>query len=216
MNKKCMVYRYIAEHALVDKKAKFNVRGIASELGMAPDTASNAVAPLKRIGAIDMQRRYFTLNSMEKLLSVWAVARNFAKDIIYKTYVNGLSVTEMENMLPSGIAYTNYSGYSKLFGNDVSTYSEVYAYAVDEAAKEIMKRFPERALTSGSGYYNLIILKPDYVLERRIIEKRLEHSAVSLPQLYVDLWNAKEWYAYEFLKRVKEKIDDKYAKAILE
>ncbi|MEM3208948.1 MAG: hypothetical protein QXE33_03445 [Candidatus Micrarchaeaceae archaeon] len=216
MNKKGMVYRFIAEHALKDKKVRLNVRGIARELEMAPDTVSNAVAPLKRIGAIDMQRRYFTLTSLDKLLSVWSVSRNFEKDIAYETYLSKLSVKEIEDMLPSGIAYTCYSGYVKLFGNDVSAYSEVYAYAPEPSLKEIKTRFPESVLTKGSGYYNLIILKPDYVLSKMILEKRLEHSSVGLPQLYVDLWNAKEWYAYDFLKHLKERIDDKYAKAILE
>jgi hypothetical protein len=126
------------------------------------------------------------------------------------------STAEIEDMLPSGIAYTNYSGYTKLFGNAVSTYSEVYAYATEQAVEEIKKRFPKNLLSEGSDYGNLIILRPDYVLSKRIMGKALQGSTVSMPQLYVDLWNAKEWYAYEFLKRLKEKIDDKYAKAILE
>jgi DNA-binding transcriptional regulator YhcF (GntR family) len=216
MNKKCLAYRYIAEHALADKKMKFTVRGIASDLSVAPDTISNAAAPLKRTGAIDMQRRYFTLINFEKLLAIWAVARNFDRDIEYKTYVARRSTAEIEDMLPSGIAYTNYSGYTKLFGNAVSTYSEVYAYATEQAVEEIKKRFPKNLLSKGSDYGNLIILRPDYVLSKRIMGKALQGSAVSMPQLYVDLWNAKEWYAYEFLRRLKEKIDDKYAKAILE
>ncbi len=216
MNKKCLAYRYIAEHALADKKMKLTVRGIASDLSIAPDTVSNAVAPLKRTGAIDMQRRYFTLINFDKLLAIWAVARNFGKDIEYKTYVAGRSPTEIEGMLPSGIAYTNYSGYTKLFGNAVSTYSEVYAYATEQAVEEIRKRFPKNFLSKGSEYCNLIILKSDYVMSKRIMGKTLQKSAVSMPQLYVDLWNAKEWYAYEFLKRLKEKMDDKYDKAILE
>ena len=216
MNKKCLAYRYIAEHALTDKKAKFTVRGIAGDLSIAPDTVSNAMAPLKRTGAIDMQRRYFTLTSLDKLLAIWAVARNLNKDVAYKTYVAGRSTAEIEDMLPSGIAYTNYSGYTKLFDDAVSTYSEVYAYATEQSIDEIKKRFPKNSLSRGSDYSNLIILEPDYVLSKKIIGKTLQRSAVSLPQLYVDLWNTKEWYAYEFLKRLKEKIDEKYGKAILE
>jgi len=216
MNKKGVVYRYIAEEALKDRKKKFNVRGIAREMHIAPDTVSNAVAPLKRIGAVEMHRRYFTLNDLDKLLAVWAVSRELYKDVIYKTYVKVQGAEEIEGKMPSGIAYTNYSGYVKLFGNDASSYSEVYVYATAISINEIKKRFPQSTLTEKSDYCNLIVLNPDYILAEKIEDGSLEHSSVSMPQLYVDLWNTKEWYAYEFLKRLKPRIDEKYASAVLE
>ena len=67
-----------------------------------------------------------------------------------------------------------------------------------------------------SDYTNLVVMKPDGELARRIDSHSLSHSSVSLPQLYVDLWNSNTWYAYEFLKKLEKRIDDIYAKAVLE
>jgi len=46
-------------------------------------------------------------------------------------------------------------------------------------------------------------VNPDYILAEKIENGLLEHSSVSMPQLYVDLWNTKEWYAYEFFEEAQ-------------
>jgi hypothetical protein len=60
------------------------------------------------------------------------------------------------------------------------------------------------------------VLKPDRLLGEQIKRHKLERSSVSLPQLYADLWNTNTWYAHDFLDKLEKRIDDTYAKAILE
>jgi biotin operon repressor len=216
MRKIEIVYRYLIERILADKKTKFVGREIARELGISPNTISNAIAPLKRSGAADVHKRYFEVTNLEKTLAYWAVNRQLEKDIVYKTYVAVKNVDEIEKRMPSEIAYTCCSGYKNIFGNDVSDYGKVYVYAAESALIEIKRRFPERRLSAKVEGSNLFVLSPDSILESMILSGKLEHSSVQLSQLYVDLWNTSEWYSYEFLKRLGKKIDDKYGEIILE
>ncbi|MGD0729342.1 MAG: hypothetical protein ABR981_04675 [Candidatus Micrarchaeaceae archaeon] len=216
MKKIELVYRDILQTALSNKKSKFVVREIAKELGISPNTVSFAIMPLKRSGAVKMYLRHFDIINFDKLLAFWAVNRNMDKDIIYRTYVPVKNAEQIEKKMPNEIAYTCCSGYKNLFGNDVSDYSGVYVYAAEDSLMEIKKRFPERKLSERANDYNLFVLKPDKILEEKINSHKLEHDTVSIPQLYVDLWNTTEWYSYEFLKRLKKRINDTYGKAILE
>jgi len=217
MNKTNMVYRHVAEKALANRKARLVVRGVAKELGISPDTVSNAIAPLKRIGAVSMYSRHFEVVAFKKLLVFWAVNRRFERDIAYSTYVPIKSAEELENYMPDEIAFTNFSGYCKNFTNNAADYGEVYVYAGEGSMAEIKKRFPKSTDSPRGGRYNnLTVLRPDRVLEEKIENHTITNSSVSLPQLYADLWNNGSWMAYEFIKRLEEKIDGLYEKAILE
>jgi predicted DNA-binding transcriptional regulator len=217
MNKTNIVYRHVAEKVLANRKARLVVRGIAKELGISPDTVSNAIAPLRRIGAVSMYSRHFEVVAFKKLLVYWAVNRKFERDIVYATYVPIKGIEEIENYMPDEIAFTNFSGYCKNFPNDAADYGEVHVYAGEDSTSEIKRRFPKNTNAPRSGAYNnLIILKPDGVLEEKIEKHTIVNSSVSLPQLYVDLWNNSSWMAYEFIKKLEEKIDGIYEKAILE
>lgn len=217
-----MVYRYISDAFVSEGKRKFVGREIASNLGMSPNTVNLAVKQLSKIGCAMLYKRHFEISNFDKLLIYWAVNRKFEKDIVYRTYVEAKGHDEIERHMPEGIVLTNYSAYVKLFGNDASDYSEVYVYANDSAFKAIKERFPPQQFSQRSDYHNLIVLKPDYVMEKEIMERLnvtaapspisapyampsplLRKGTVSLAQLYVDLWNAKEWYSNEFLKRLK-------------
>lgn len=214
MKKIQTVYRHLAEEVLKDRKRHFVMRDVARTLRISPNTVSIAAGSLGRIGAITRYEGYFSVTNFEKLLGFWAVERNLDKDIIYKTYVEEAE-SEIEKRMPAEVAFTCYSAYVALFGNDVSEYSGVYVYATEKGLDEIKKRFPERRLSERSDYTNLTVLKPDVVLEERINNGSLEKASVSLPQIYVDLWNNKDWYAYEFLKKLKHRVDGLYAKAVL-
>ncbi len=216
MNKSGIIYRHIADQLMVNRKEHFTERGIARTLGISPNTVSYAIAPLKKIGAVQLYRTYFEITAFKKLLLFWAVNRKFERDIVYSTYIEVGNAGEIENHLPNEIAYTSFSGYTKLFGNDAAAYGEVYAYAAEKSLAEILLRFGKPKERSGSMYKNLVILKPDIVLEKKIVERALQRSTVSLPQLYVDLWNNNTWYANTFMTKLEKRIDDIYAKAILE
>ena len=214
MNKAGVVYRYVAEKLLENRKARFVEREMARQLGMSPDTVSSSIKPLKRIGIATVYRTYFEVHNLSKLLLFWAVNRKLDRDVIYRTYVQARDIKEIEDRLPGEIAYTEFSAYVKLFGNDAAGYSEVYAYATEHACIEIGRRF--KAIEMPNDRYNLILLKPDNVLGGKIMKNELLHSSVSIPQMYVDLWNNNTWYAAEFLKKLEKRISDKYAKAVLE
>ncbi len=216
MKKTEYVYRYLAEQILLDRKSKFVERELAKLFVVSPNTVSLALAPLKRSGAVDMHLRNFEITNLEKLLQFWAVNRRPDKDIVYKSYIEVKNIVDIEKRMPNQIAFTNCSGYVNIFGNDVSDYGTVYVYAAENALKEIKIRFPEKALSNRVKSYNLFVLKPDEILEERIKKHNLDHSSVSIPQLYVDLWNSSEWYSYEFLKKLKKRISEMYGRAILE
>lgn len=216
MKKSGMVYRYIAERVLADRKAKLVVREIARELGISPNTVSLAIAPLQRSGAAAMYLRHFEVTDLSKLLSFWAVTRKLSRDVIYSTYVEMKAASEVEERMPDGIAYTCCSGYTAMFGNDVSDYSSVYVYAPEYQAREIMGRFPAMEMSKRAAGHNLFVLKPDPALKIAITEGGLAHSTAPLTQLYVDLWGSGEWYSYEFMIRLRKRIGDMYGKAILE
>lgn len=214
MKKNQMVYRYISQQALKNKKAHIILRQVAKELNISPNTVSLALMPLVRVGALTKYMGHFEVTNINKLLNFWAVYRNFDKDIVYSTYAN-LGFAEIERRMPEGIAYTCYSGYVALFGNDASDYDKVYVYATKSALNEIKRRFPQIALSKRSNYKNIVVLAADPILEKMIENHQLKKSAALITQIYVDLWNNKDWFAYEFLKKLKKRIDDIYAKAIL-
>lgn len=210
-----MVYRYFAEGVLNDRKRHFTLRGIARELALSPNTVSLAAMQLAKVGAVTKYNGYFGVTSLEKLLVFWSVVRNLDHDIKYRTY-SSLGIAEIEKRMPAEVAYTCYSGYVALFGNDVSDYDKIYVYATESGLKEVMRRFPEMELQGKPGYSNILVLKADPVMEIMIEEHTLRKAAAPLTQIYVDLWNNKDWFAYEFLKKLRQRIEDKYAKAILQ
>ena len=214
MKKNQVIYRFIAQATLQNKKTKFVMRDIARTLKISPNTVSLTVKSLVNIGAVTQYGNYFSISDFNKLIDFWAVKRDISKDIIYQTYAD-IEESEIEKMMPSEVAFTCYSAYVLLFGNDASDYSGVYVYASDKGLKEIKMRFPEKKLSERSKYFNITVLKPDQLLSNMIDNGATIKSSVSVPQLYVDLWNTKDWYAYEFLKKLKIKIDDMYAKAVL-
>ncbi len=216
MNKNGVVYRDVVETLLKNRKSGFVERELARKLGLSPDTVSRAMQPLKQAGIAVVYRRHFEIINFDKLLAYWAVERKFDRDIVYSTLADVRSMGEIEDRMPSGIAFTCFSAYVHAFGSPPADYGHVYVYAQESVLDEIMRRFPKRDISALAKKHNLFVLKPDRVLERMISEGELAHSSVPISQLYVDLWNVSSWNAYEFLKRVKEKIDDAYAKAILE
>ncbi len=216
MKKNGVVYRDIVETLLKNRKSRFIERELARRLGLSPDTVSRAVQPLKKAGIAAMYRRHFEIINFEKLLAYWAVGRKFDRDIVYSTLAEVMSIGEIEDRMPSGIAFTCFSAYVHMFGSAPADYGHVYVYAQESALHEIMRRFPKMDVSALAKKHNLFVLRPDHVLGRMISDGELAHSSVPISQLYVDLWNIGSWNAYEFLKRVKEKIDDAYAKAILE
>lgn len=191
MFKKEVIWREILFQAIEKKKNKFTQKELAAKFKFSLSTVFNALKIPRQVGGVEVKGRFFTILSIEKLLSIWATHRNLKKEIIYKTKVD-LPILKIEGEMPKSIIYTAYSAFRLKFNQAPADYDKVYIYTKD--LKEIKKRFPFK-----KGRENLIVLQLDKFLSKY-------GSIAPLGQIYVDLWNLKDWYAHDFLKELKKKI----------
>lgn len=190
MLKKEIIWREILFQAIEKNKRQFTQKDLAAKFGFSLSTVFNALKIPRAIGAVDVRGRFFTIVDMEKFLTTWATFRKLEKDIVYKTHVD-LSPVKIEGEMPKSVIYTAYSAYRLKFKEVPADYDKVYVYGKD--LTQIKKRFPKK-----KGYENLIILNPDKFLKKY-------GSITPLSQVYVDLWNLKDWYARDFLNELKKK-----------
>ena len=155
-------------------------------------TVNNALKPLEEIGAITKRQRGFEVVDIKKMLIYWASVRRLSKDILYKTNSN-MKIMKIESSLPYGCIFTAFSAYRILYNDAPADYSEVYVYTDKKTIDEIKRRFPEN-----NGPENLIVLEKD---------RFLNGKTTSLPQIYADLWNIKEWYAKDFINALGKRLN---------
>ena len=195
MQKSEIVYREILDNAFEYKTFKFTQLALAQKFNISLSTVNNALKPLLDIGAIEKQTRSFTAINVKKILYYWATMRKFNRDIIYSTFVSE-SILEREKRVPNDCTFTCFSAFKFIYKDLPSDYSEVYFYSSEKQLDEIKKRF----LENKSAPPNVIVLKVDEITH----EKR--RSVVSKAQLFVDLWNLKQWQASEFLNKLEEEL----------
>lgn len=191
MKKTGIIYQKILFDAIENKRFRFTQLELSKNLNISLSTVNNALKPLDKIGGISIEKRYFKITDVEKILLFWATKRNLDKDIIYQTNVN-LPISDIEKNLPSKIIYTAYSAYKFRFNDVPADYSEVIVYTNN--LDEIKSRFPLK-----KGHPNLIILK-----KNKEMDKLAKNNIAPLAQIYVDLWNLGTWYAKEFLKAIED------------
>lgn len=190
MLKKEIIWREILFQAIEKKKKQFTQKDLAAKFGFSLSTVFHALKIPRSTGAIDVRGRFFSVIDIEKFLAIWATFRKLEKEIVYKTHVDLPSI-KIEGEMPNSVIYTAYSAYRLKFKEAPADYDKVYVYVKD--LSQIKKRFPKK-----KGYENLIVFKPDKFL-------RKYGSIPPLAQIYVDLWNLKEWYAHDFLNELKKK-----------
>lgn len=183
------VYREILHQAekggnIVTQKA------ISDKLNLSLSNVSNALAPLRRMGAINVKKMCFHVINQRKIIYHWASIRNLKKDIAYSTRADK-SVVEIEKSMPDSVIFTAYSAYRLRYKDAPADYSEVYVYSDD--LEEIKKRFPESKNTP-----NIFVLKKDKSIDKY-------GKIATNANIFVDLWNLPEWYAQEFLKSMEGK-----------
>ena len=161
---------------------------LAAALNVSLSIVNLALKPLRRMNAVKIKQRSFDIIDKRKILYYWASTRNIEKDIIYKTRVEK-PVRKIESEMPPDIIYAAYSAYKFKFKDVPADYSEVYIYS--DNIKEIEKRFPKNNKTP-----NLFILKKDRNMKR-----------ITIANVFIDLWNLKEWYAKDFLTAMEAKIN---------
>lgn len=171
------------------KKAKFTQLELSTTLKASLSTINNALQPLRRMNAIKVNIRNFEIINAKKILFYWASIRNLEKDVIYKTRVDE-QVSEIEKEMPATIVFAAYTAYKFKFKDVPADYSEVYVYCADDNLKEIIKRFSQK-----NNNPNLFVLRKDF-----------KNKEMPVAQIFVDLWNVKEWYASDFIKALEKYI----------
>jgi len=195
LKKKGIIYREILSKALEEKTFSFTQLWLSKKFGFSLSTVSNAINPLEEIGAIQKKQRSFVLVDMKKALLFWASERSLRRDIVYATR-SEMPVMKIEGSMPSGVVFTAYSAYRMLYNEAPADYSEVYVYADKKTAEEIEKRFPKR-----KGPENVFVLEGDRFLLQR------KNPLAPLPQIFVDVWNLREWYASDFANAIMRRMN---------
>ncbi|MBI4149014.1 winged helix-turn-helix domain-containing protein [Candidatus Woesearchaeota archaeon] len=192
MKKSEQVIREMLFQCMEQKNRRLTQRELSAKIGTSLSNVHHALQPLAKMGAITINRRSFIMVSPRKILLYWASMRNLQKDIAYATRVDE-SVSAMEKRMPGDAIFTAYSGYKLKFKDMPADYSEVYVYAEDIA--EIKRRW------KGDGNRpNLFVLRKDKNMERY-------GKTATVANLFVDLWNLREWYAKDFLRALEAKLN---------
>lgn len=189
-----LIYREILYRSIEEKKFNFTQSELSKKLNISLSMVNSAVKKLEFIGAIKIKQRGFNVIDVKKILYLWASIRDLPKDFIFK--IRGEApVREIERAMPN-VFFTAYTAYKFLFNNVPADYSEIYAYASSEELEIIKKRLLMFKTTEKNP--NLFILKKDNLIKN--------YKKIPLAQLFVDLWNLKEWYAKEFVTALEKKL----------
>ncbi|MFH1221930.1 MAG: hypothetical protein V1492_02495 [Candidatus Micrarchaeota archaeon] len=192
IKKKEVVYRAILAAALEKKQLSFTQLELSKKFKFSLSTVNNALKPLEAIGAIEKKPRSFAVVDIRKMLSFWSSERRLQRDIIYSTRIDK-PVQKIEGEMPAAVVFTAYSGYRLLFNEAPADYGEVYVYADAATLDELKERFPKK-----QGPPNLFVLEKDDYMPAAPFAPQ--------PQIYVDLWNLKEWYARDFLDAFERRL----------
>ncbi|OGD89031.1 hypothetical protein A3D81_00165 [Candidatus Curtissbacteria bacterium RIFCSPHIGHO2_02_FULL_40_17] len=203
MKKIEIIWRELLYQALEKKNRSFTQKEIAAKFGFSTSTVFQALKIPRKMGAVRVTGRFFILEDCEKLLYHWASVRSIEKDIIFTGNVK-LAVLDIESRMPPEVVFGGFTAAREILGGVApADYDTVYIYAT--GLEEIKKRFELGkdlpALQARQGRANLTILKADKFLASY-------GQITTLGQTFVDIWNLPIWYAKEFTKSLKEKIDE--------
>ncbi len=190
MKKSELVYRELLQGAIEKKRYRFTQLDMAKSLKISLSTVNSALKPMRKMGAVRVKRRSLEVVNLRKILYYWASARNIGRDVIYRTRAD-LAVSEIEKQMPPEIVFGAYSAYKFRFDDVPADYSEVYVYCSDDALKDVARRFPQSKNTNPNVF----------VLRKEFADKEMPAA-----QVFVDLWNLKEWYSKEFVNALEEKL----------
>ncbi|MBI2576905.1 hypothetical protein HYV84_06835 [Candidatus Woesearchaeota archaeon] len=193
MKKLELVYRHLLYGAMEKKNRELTISSLAKTLSLSLSTVHLALKPLVRMNAISMKLRGFTVIDLKKILYYWASVRNIEKDIVYATRVEE-PVTEIEKQMPDDVVFTAFSGYKFKFKDVPADYSEVYVYGGESVQKRWKKEMAGGNRSSGGTKNNPNV----FVLQKDELVGSYGKTA-TIAQLFVDLWNLRQWYAKDFL-----------------
>ena len=192
MKKIEIIWRELLFEVIEKGNRNFTQKDIAAKFGFSTSTVFQALKTPRKMGAVRVSGRNFTLEDPEKLLYHWASVRDIEKDVIFKGRVDS-SIFEVEGAMPPEIVFGGYTAARNILEVSPADYDKVFVYTKEVSG--IKDRFN---FTKGNP--NLFILKADEFIEKY-------GQVTTLAQTFVDLWNMSEWYAKEFSRSLKEKID---------
>lgn len=179
---------------LEKRQTHFQQQQLAKKLDLSLSTVNHALKNLRQMGAVQIGGRGGQVIDYEKILMHWANYRRLSQDIVWRRKLSG-SVLEIEGLLPPGSILGAYSAVRHWFREAPADYNTVYVY--HPQPQSVVRRF---AGQSGRET-ELVCLKPAPKIPLRKETTTLAHT-------FVDLWNLSDWMAKDFIKRVKEEIDD--------
>lgn len=185
------IWRELLVRTLENRNPVFGQQELAAKLGLSSSTVNLALGPLRKLGAVRVGKRNSEVVDYEKVLYHWANHRQLEKDVYKKLRVN-LPIMEIEGRLPDGTVPTGYTAVREKYGEPPADYDKVYCYHSNP--ETIETRFSQDII---SGSPNLFILQADPLLK-----------SLSLSQIFVDLWNMHDWYAKDFCRYLKIKLDE--------
>lgn len=195
MLKKEVIWREILFQKRQNNKIQFTQKELAEKFGFSLSTVFNALQTLRDSHIVKVTGRFFILADYKKLLYLWASDRNLEKEIYIKGFTTK-NIREMEGVMPPEATFALYSGYKSFYRQAPADYDHLYIYADKESLPEILRRLAP--VENTKSFPNFFIIKQDEWLSG--------YPQPLLEQLFVDLWNAPEWYAKDFLKALEEKI----------
>lgn len=195
MRKQEAVYREILCRAIEKKEFSLTQLELSKKLGLSLSNINIVIKKLNSMGAVRIEQRNFRVLDIKKIIYFWASIRNLERDILFKIRIE-MPVREIERMMPD-ILFTGYTAYKLKFDDVPADYSEVYAYADENQLEAIKNRISK--LKTSENNPNLIILEKDSSLGL--------YNSIPLSQIFVDLWNMKEWYAKEFIISLENKME---------
>lgn len=189
------IWHRLLYDAVENKQFKHTQQEIAEYFGYSLSTVNYALKDPAAMGAVRKTGKFFVLEDFNKLLYYWASRRKLKKDVLYQTYVDA-PIKEIEGLAPAKVIYGGYSAGAKILGEPPADYAQVHLYASVDQLEVLKGRYPPQ----GSSLENLVVLKEHPTMT--------EYGLVTtLPQTFVDIWNFKDWYAQDFTRALKEKID---------
>jgi len=192
MKKIEQVYKEILYQTIEKKNHVLTQLELSKKFGFSLSTINLALKKLEKINAVKIEKMNFRVIDFMKVLYLWASERDLEKDIIYKTRAE-MPLKEIERNMPD-VTFAIYTAYKFKFKDVPADYSEVYVYATEKEAEEIKKRF-----TENNKHPNLFVLK----------KEKIDYGKTdTIGQIFVDLWNIKEWYASDFLKELENKLKE--------
>lgn len=176
------------------RQVQFQQQALASQLGLSLSTVNHALKDLREMGAVKVGGKGGQVVDAEKVLMHWANRRKLQADVVFEMWVEEM-VTEVEGLLPPESILGAYSAVRHRYGEAPADYSSVYVYHLEP---EIVRQ----RLAGIEGKYTKVV---GLQLPEAI---PVLTETTTLGHIFADLWSLPDWMAKDFIRRVKQEIDE--------